>query len=97
VVGFAQQEGKAKGWAYLVVLVADEGAEEDLGAWRVGRQRRPPSRRRRHEREQGRERVQRARWGDGMEKGRGKKKQNKKKEAAYRTIDRSGPGRPFGP
>jgi len=53
VVGFAQQEGKAKGWAYLVVLVAGEGAEEDLVAWRVGRQQRTPSRRRRHERERG--------------------------------------------
>jgi len=55
VVGFAQQEGKAKGWAYLVVLVAGEGAEEDLVAWRVGRQRRTPSRRRRrrHERKRG--------------------------------------------
>jgi len=28
VLGFAQQEGK--GWAYLVVLVAGEGPEEDL-------------------------------------------------------------------
>jgi len=32
VLGFAQQEGK--GWAYLVVLVAGEGPEEDLDTWR---------------------------------------------------------------
>jgi hypothetical protein len=30
VLGFAQQEGETKGWAYLVVLVAGEGPEEDL-------------------------------------------------------------------
>lgn len=32
------------GWAYLVVLVAGEGSEEDLRTC-VGRQRQPPSRR----------------------------------------------------
>jgi hypothetical protein len=57
VLGFVQQEGKTKGWAYLVVLAAGEWPEEDLGTWRreaatapgVGRQRRQPSRRRERE------------------------------------------------
>jgi hypothetical protein len=35
VLCFAQQEGetKTKGWAYLVVLVAGEWTEDDLGTW----------------------------------------------------------------
>jgi hypothetical protein len=34
MLGFAKQEGKTKRWvAYLVVLVAGEGPEEDLGTW----------------------------------------------------------------
>jgi len=28
-------EGKTKEWAYLAVLVAGEGPEEDLGTWRL--------------------------------------------------------------
>ena len=34
MLGFEQQEGKAKGRAYLVVLVSGEGPEEDLGTRR---------------------------------------------------------------
>ena len=33
MLGFAHQEGKTKGWAYLVVLVAGEGPEDGLGTW----------------------------------------------------------------
>jgi hypothetical protein len=33
VLCFAHQEGKTKGWAYLVVLVAGEGPEDGLGTW----------------------------------------------------------------
>lgn len=32
---FAQQEEKTKRWAYLLILVAGEGHEEDLGTWRT--------------------------------------------------------------
>jgi hypothetical protein len=50
VLGSHSRKRRPRGWAYLVVLVAGEGPEEDLGTWRraAGRQRRPPSRR--HER-----------------------------------------------
>lgn len=34
MLDFAQQERKAKGWAYLVVHVAGEGTGEDLTTWR---------------------------------------------------------------
>jgi hypothetical protein len=40
-IGFAQQEGKTKGWAYLVVLHAGEWgrvvvAERDRASWGLG-------------------------------------------------------------
>ena len=72
MLSFAQHEEKTKGRAYLMVLVDSEGAEEDLGTWRVARQLRPPSRRRRrrHEREEvGRESAART-LGNGRRKGR---------------------------
>jgi len=49
--GFAQQEEKTKGRAYLVMLVAGEGAEDgDLGTWRraAANRRRPPQRQTAH-------------------------------------------------
>ena len=71
MLSFAQHEEKTKGRAYLMVLVDSEGAEEDLGTWRVARLRRPPSRRRRrrHEREVGRESAART-LGNVRRKGR---------------------------
>ena len=39
MLGFSEHEAKTKGWVYLVVLVAGEGPEEDLG---VGQQRPGP-------------------------------------------------------
>ena len=71
---FAQHEEKAKeAGAYLVVLADSKEAEEDLGTWRVARQRRPPSRRRRrrrHEREVGRRESAARTLGNGRRRGR---------------------------